>query len=128
MPSTIFKKKRFKTFSRKIRNQWRVSARASPASRSIVSDLMDDMTVPPPVSSHAVIPSCTDALQVQEVAEEVERRSDCINKSRPIVDITIKDVERSQKFLGFLPSASSLLTSISVTLFLRYVLRPQPAR
>lgn len=91
MPSALLKRKMPKTFGRKFRKQRRASAQASPASRSIVSDLMGDTVLPRPISSNAMIPACTDTLQAQGEAEDARGRFAHINDSRHTPDSIAKD-------------------------------------
>src|SRR5271163_1154441 len=91
MPSAILKRKMPKAFSRKIRNQRRASAQASPASRSIVSDFMSDTALPRPISSNAMIPAYTGTLRKQGDVGDVEGQFVNINGNCPTPDITAKD-------------------------------------
>jgi hypothetical protein len=104
MPSAIFKRKMPKTFGRKIRNQRRASAQASPASRSIVSDPIGDTVLPRPISSNAMIPACTDTLEAQGEAEDARGRFAHINDSRHTPDSIAKDDTQMAPHMLELPS------------------------
>jgi hypothetical protein len=125
MRSAILKKRMPKTFSRKIRNQRRASAQASPASRSNVSDFMGDTTLPRPTSSNAVIPACMGTLNAQGEAEDAEGRFVHINDDRPTLDSTAKDETQRSPHMLEPPSSDELFTDSDFS-NIQSIVRPPP--
>lgn len=98
MPSAIFKRKMPKPFRRKKGNQRSTSAQTSPALRSTVYERMADTALPPPITSNAITPDCTDTVQVNKDAMDNEERFAYANDSRRTSDIMMNhDFPRSGK-------------------------------
>jgi len=115
MSSAILKRKMPKPFSRKIRNQRRASAQASPASRSVVSDFMADTGLPRPISSNAVIPASMGTLHTQGEVEDVEGRFVHINDSRSTPDRKANDNVPKSSHVLQLPPCNGFLGDLDLS-------------